>query len=148
MGRFSFWSISTVALFFVAATAHGSRVNRHPDPKIDITDVTYSYEEIEDVDEPEWLLRRLPHELLSGGIAVEIVYTGEVFNNARGGLDTHQATRYRAILDVALTFDMDALIGCSGGTFFIYGQEYHGNGITDNFVGDFQTVRVGSGSAE
>ncbi|QDU56511.1 hypothetical protein [Aeoliella mucimassa] len=78
------------------------------------------------------------HQL--GPVVGEFAYTGEFFNNARGGLSTKSATRYRGNLDLILDFDLEQIAGLSGGTFFLYGQQGHGSGITEDFVGDFQTI--------
>ncbi len=83
---------------------------------------------------PEW------HEYADGCVTGEFVYTGEVFNNARGGISTKDATRYRGNLDTILTFDLDRIAGLQDGIFFLYGQEGHGRGITGEFVGDYQTL--------
>jgi len=74
------------------------------------------------------------------GLTIEYIYTGEVFNNARGGLSTTNATVYRGNLDLVITADLDELGFFPGGTFFIYGQNGHGRGLTENFTGDYQGV--------
>jgi len=79
-------------------------------------------------------------ELESRGIGFEIVYTGEVFSNLRGGLSTDEATEYRGNLDVMIFGDTEALGLWRGGTFLVYGQSGHGNGITDDHVGDLQVL--------
>ncbi len=76
----------------------------------------------------------------STGIAAEYIYTGEVFNNMRGGINTTNATEYRGNLDLVLIADMEALGLVPGGTFFLYGQNGHGRGITERHVGDMQGV--------
>jgi len=73
-------------------------------------------------------------------LATEYVYTGEVFTNTRGGLDTNEATAYRGNFDLFLTADLDRL-GCPlGGTFFLYAQNGHGPGISRRYVGDVQVL--------
>ena len=84
------------------------------------------------------LLPREYHEC--GPVVVESVYTGEAFNNAHGGITTKDATKYRGNLDVTLTCDLDKLAGVKGGTFFVYGEDGHGRGITADYVGAFQTL--------
>lgn len=71
---------------------------------------------------------------------VEWIYTGEVFTNMRGGIDTNDATEYRGNLDLTITADLDEMGFAPGGTFFIYAQNGHGRGITDRYVGDFQVL--------
>lgn len=74
----------------------------------------------------------------AGPITAELLYTGEVFNNARGGLTTKGATRYRG--DVALTLRLDTLNAgwWDGGEFLVYLQHDHGRTLTQQFVGDGQ----------
>lgn len=78
----------------------------------------------------DWLARNVPW------LTVDSVYTGEVFTNARGGVSSKNATHYQGLLDLGLTVDL-ARLGCIvPGTFFLLGQNTHGQGITDEFVGD------------
>ena len=70
------------------------------------------------------------------GVVIELIYKGEVFSNLRGGLNTHKATEYRGNIDLSLSLDTEALRLWKGGGFFIYGQNGHGNGITERHVGD------------
>src|SRR3989304_2353621 len=39
-----------------------------------------------------------------------------------------------------MTFDLERMLGLSGGSFFLYGQDGHGRGVTTEHAGDFQTV--------
>lgn len=75
-----------------------------------------------------------------GAIAVEYLYTGEVFTNMRGGMSTRGATEYLGLIDVAITADLDALAPFPGGTFFILGENAHGRGLTCDYVGDAQVL--------
>jgi carbohydrate-selective porin OprB len=68
------------------------------------------------------------------------VYYGEVFTNARGGISTHQATQYEALLDLPLRLDFQQMQLPLPGKFFLLGQNTHGRGLTEDFVGDFQVV--------
>ena len=72
------------------------------------------------------------------GIAAEYVYTGEVFSIAHGGLKTKDGTKYRGNLDLVLNADTTAMDLWEGGRFFIYGNGYHGQALTNEFVGDSQ----------
>ncbi len=85
---------------------------------------------------------RLFGPLLDGesGITFEPVYYGEVFTNTRGGISTRRATRYEALLDLALTADFEKLNLPVPGKFFLLGQNTHGQGLTEQFVGDAQVV--------
>ncbi len=72
------------------------------------------------------------------GITAEYIYTGEVFSLARGGFNTNRATRYRGNLDLVLAGDTEAMDLWEGGRFFAYGNSYHGQALTSNYVGDAQ----------
>ncbi len=74
------------------------------------------------------------------GLTVEYIYTGEVRSNMRGGISTRNATRYRGNFDLVMTGDLDEMGFFPGGTIFLYGQNGHGVGITEQFVGDFQVL--------
>jgi len=39
-------------------------------------------------------------------LTIEPVYYGELFSNTRGGLSTNDATRYQALLDLGIEFDL------------------------------------------
>ncbi len=73
-------------------------------------------------------------------LSAEYVYTGEVFTNTRGGLNTHRATRYRGNLDVMVLADLDQAGLAPGGKVFVYGQTGHGQGLTRDDVGDLQVI--------
>ena len=72
-------------------------------------------------------------------IIVEMIYTGEVFSNLRGGLNTGGASEYRGNFDMVLTADAERF-GLAPGSIFIYTQLGHGTGITEKHVGDAQTL--------
>ena len=76
-------------------------------------------------------------ELLSRGVLLEALYTGEAVGNISGGIRT-KAT-YLDDLDLKLTVNGQRLIGWSGATLFVYGLSTHG-GNPDDFVGDAQGV--------
>jgi porin len=73
------------------------------------------------------------------GIIIEMAYTGEAFSNLRGGLNTSGASEYRGNFDVTLTADAEKF-GLGHGSIFIYTQLGHGTGITEEHVGDAQTL--------
>lgn len=73
-------------------------------------------------------------------IQTECIYTGEVFTNMRGGLNTNRATEYRGNVDLLVTADLDAMGFLPGGTLFLYGQNGHGRGLTERHVGDYQVL--------
>jgi porin len=72
------------------------------------------------------------------GITAEYIYTGEVFSNVRGGLNTNKSTRYRGNLDLVMNIDTQAMDMWEGGRFFLYGNQFHGQTLTTRDVGDFQ----------
>ncbi|MCA9199084.1 MAG: carbohydrate porin [Planctomycetales bacterium] len=98
-------------------------------------------EEEEDL-EDEWSTLLCPesHSWFGDSVAVECVYTGEYFHLARGGINSNDASRYRGNLDVTMTFDAEKLLGIEGGSLFVYFEDGHGIGITNDFAGDFQTI--------
>ncbi|NQU25561.1 MAG: carbohydrate porin, partial [Candidatus Nealsonbacteria bacterium] len=61
---------------------------------------------------------------------------GEVFTNMRGGISTRNATRYKGIFDLLLTANLDHYDLFPGGIVYLYGNQGHGRGITEEFVGD------------
>lgn len=78
--------------------------------------------------------------LEESGVLIDLSYTGEVFSNLRGGLDTSNATRYRGSVDLIVALDTERLGFWQGGSFFIYGLSQHGSGISERYVGDIQSV--------
>lgn len=78
----------------------------------------------------------LPHSV--GPLTAEAIYTGEVFTNTRGGLNTNRATRYRGNLDLTLNGDLEELFGIPGASFFVYGGSVHGESLSIRDLGDWQ----------
>lgn len=76
----------------------------------------------------------------SGSPAVDlsVVYTGEVWRNARGGL--RRGERYLDNLDVTLTVDAERALGWRGVTLFAYGLYNNGASFSGDLVGDTQTI--------
>jgi porin len=74
------------------------------------------------------------------GISAEPIYTGEVFTNARGGISTRNATKYQALLDLPLTVEFEKAGLPLAGRFFMLGQNTHGQGLTEEFIGDTQVI--------
>lgn len=138
----------TAARFDAAAGGPLARSEPSVDEAAELGEVDASDAAVADSEEePELAVEeQLPPALFGprlhqlGPVLGEYVYTGEIFNNARGGLNTNDATEYRGNLDLTLSFDVEQIAGCEGGSFFLYGQEGHGRGITLDHVGDYQTV--------
>jgi len=136
--------IPVVVILWVATTGHAdaARFKGYPYrecPSEVAGEATAGYSEAEQ--EAESLLPAWLHQLGRGdSVALEYVYTGEVFTNTRGGINTNDATEYRGNLDLTATFDMESILGWKGGTFFLHGQNGHGRGITDRHVGDNQVL--------
>ncbi len=95
-------------------------------------------EEDEEEAEPAGILQFIPHQV--GGLTGESVYTGEVYTNTRGGLNTNGAARYRGNIDLILTGDLEELVGIQGSSFFIYGGDVHGTSLSTQDVGDWQII--------
>lgn len=74
------------------------------------------------------------------GITMDVIYTGEFFSNVRGGINTHDAKEYRGDFSILTEVDTANAGLWDNGLFFIQLQEEHGNGITNNHVGDFQVL--------
>lgn len=71
-------------------------------------------------------------------IDLVVVYTFDVWRNARGGL--RRGWRYLDNLDVTLTVDTERVLGWRGGTVFVYGLYNNGQALTGDLVGDAQGV--------
>ncbi len=74
------------------------------------------------------------------GLSIDATYIGDYWNNVAGGLNTSDAHIYQGAVDLALTLDTDATGLWEGGTFFIDFQNLHGRSITEEYVGDLQTL--------
>ncbi len=87
---------------------------------------------------PETLLDFLPHSGPHGALQGEFVYTGETFTLAHGGITNRNRTNYRGNLDMVLTLDLEVAAGWEGGRIFVYGNNVHGEPLSQNYVGDMQ----------
>lgn len=76
------------------------------------------------------------HQLFS----VEPEYIGEVFTNARGGKSTNDATQYQGLLNIGLELDLTKDRDSRFGKLFLLAQNTHGRGLTEDFIGDTQTI--------
>jgi carbohydrate-selective porin OprB len=74
------------------------------------------------------------------GIRIAPIYYGEVFSNTRGGITTNGATQYEGLLDLPVELDFAGLGLPVPGRFVLLGQNTHGRGLSQDFIGDFQTV--------
>ena len=68
----------------------------------------------------------IPHGTENGGIVAEVIYTGETFHIAKGGMPTRRRTNFRSNLDIVLNIDLEAMGLWDGGRLFIYGQNLAG----------------------
>jgi porin len=96
-------------------------------------------EDGEDEDEADELMTLLGepwHQF--GSVSAEYFYTGEVFNNTRGGLSTKGATRYRGNFDLVLRLDTERANWWENGEVYVYMQQSQGTTLTPEFVGDGQ----------
>ena len=74
------------------------------------------------------------------GINVDLIYTGEFFQNTSGGIDTNDAGNYRGDVSLFVEVDTAAAGLWEDGLFFLQLQHQHGKGITNDYVGDFQVL--------
>ncbi|MBA4015565.1 MAG: hypothetical protein C0483_00035 [Pirellula sp.] len=72
----------------------------------------------------------------SCGIQIAPTYYGDVFTNTRGGISTNDATRYLGLLNLWITADFEKLRLPLPGRFSLLGQNTHGQGLTEHFIGD------------
>lgn len=72
------------------------------------------------------------------GIEIGVNYIGEVLGNPSGGFK--QGTYYDGRLDLAITADLEKMIGWKGLTFFANGYQIHGESITAEDLGAFMPV--------
>jgi len=93
------------------------------------------------------LISDLPDFRLSGpllttecGITLAPVYYGEVFSNTRGGISTKGATQYEGLLNLPVELDCQRLGLPLPGRFSLLAQNTHGRGLSQDFIGDFQTI--------
>ena len=73
-------------------------------------------------------------------ISFDPIYTGEVFNNTRGGISTNDATQYQGLLDLMMTVDLEQTRIPLPGRFAMLVQNSHGQGLTEDFIGDTQVI--------
>lgn len=72
------------------------------------------------------------------GLTYEFVYTSEVFRNTSGGIMT--GDDYRADLSLTLELNTEDAGWWRDGEFFVHLQAQHGDGISEDYVGDFQVL--------
>ncbi len=89
-------------------------------------------------EESETLLHFLPHTGPQGALQGEFVYTGESFHLAQGGLSNRRVTNYRGNVDMVFTLDLQRAVNWEGGRLFVYGQNVHGQTLSQRDVGDLQ----------
>ena len=72
------------------------------------------------------------------GIIPEFLFTGEIFSNLHGG--KHTGTQAISNLDISVTLNTDLLGLWSNGLFFIHLQNNLGKGISEDYVGNINTI--------
>lgn len=72
----------------------------------------------------------------SCGVQIAPTYYGDVFTNTRGGISTNDATRYLGLLNLRMTADFEKLRLPLPGRFSLLAQNTHGQGLTEQFIGD------------
>ncbi|MBI1390393.1 MAG: hypothetical protein GC154_18300 [bacterium] len=85
------------------------------------------------------LFNNMKTSLEDHGLYYELLYTGEVFYNASGGIQDGRG-RYRGDISLFLELNTEEAGWWDGGTFFLQLQHQHGQGITEDFVGDFEVL--------
>lgn len=106
----------------------------------DTPDELFSFPWLSDREQASGSWGGVRSEMEEKGILLDLSYTGELFSNLRGGLDTSDATFTRGSVDLAVTLDTEKLALWKGGRFFILGQSQHGNSLTDKHAGDYQVL--------
>jgi porin len=145
--------VSIVVILLLTSPADAKRYTRYkkddekkppsptavePAPEPEVEEAPLAEGEMSEPEEPPGLLGYPLHG--SDALKIEYIYTGDVFTNLRGGLNTANATEYLGLFDLALTADLQALRLLPGGTLFVLAENYQGRGITNEHVGDFQTL--------
>jgi porin len=74
------------------------------------------------------------------GLRFYLDYYGEIFWNAQGGIQTTRGGVYQGLLDLAVEFSTESAGLWTGGYLFFLFQHKHGEGITLEYVGDFQVL--------
>jgi porin len=74
------------------------------------------------------------------GLTLYFDYYGEVFWNTRGGIQTTDGGVYEGLFDLAVEFSTESAGLWKGGYLFFLFQTKHGEGITEEYVGDFQVL--------
>lgn len=74
------------------------------------------------------------------GVYIDVTYTAEPFFKTHGGLTNHSKMKYLGLVDYSLTLNTKEMGLWRGGTFFVLGQNLHGHGLTEQQIGDMQTV--------
>lgn len=80
----------------------------------------------------EWLEER--------GVTLELVYTGEVMANTRGGRNTKEAVEYLGNVDLSVELSPEKMGGWKGGLFYARAQNNHSAQFTPPHVGGFQVA--------
>jgi porin len=87
------------------------------------------------------LSSRFPNLHGNEAVHFDYFYTGGVFNNAYGGLQTKNGTAYVGIFDIGITADTEKLGLWKNGTFYTHALFSHGRNPS-RYVGDYQGFAV------
>lgn len=74
------------------------------------------------------------------GITLGVTYYAEPFFKVSGGLTNHSKMKYLGLVDYSVTFDTEKLGLWKGGTAYISGANLHGHALTEQQVGDIQSI--------
>ncbi len=84
--------------------------------------------------------RQFQTGLSERGFSVEFANTNDTLMNFGGLLNSRTAVKSMSLLDMSLTLDTEKLGLWKGGTAFILGQTIYGKGLTEQRLGDIQTI--------
>lgn len=85
-----------------------------------------------------WALLARPDAGRGQPVSLELAYTADLFGNARGGI--REGVVYMDNLDLQAEIDLDEIFRGAGPTIFLYGLGNQGGALTEELVGDLQTV--------
>ena len=130
--RFSIWLALTLSALNLVGAAHGQTENAGnpaapPPPPSQEPAADYS-------GSPLGSLGGLRPILDREGIKISGIYTGEVFGNVHGGLET--GSILEGLLELDLDIDLNKAVGLPGGSLHLGGFEIHGPSLSDKYTGD------------
>ena len=86
------------------------------------------------------LLSAEEKKCLIPGVNFESIYTGEIFSKLSGGINNNKGAEYRGNFDFTAALDTENAGLWHGGFFYVYFENTHGEGISNEYVGDIQLL--------